>query len=174
MHMNRQCFNWRKFFSLESLVVIFVTENLFWQWHLHGPSVSEFLRAGVTFVAVSGIAFLLVRRTSKNEPLLYWIVTAAFLLIALGAGAFTLLSLLKHHIFEMQLLGWILFALIPVPWVFAVGGNRILEDKIRRSDLSLDCQEDILSFARRVSNIILVFVCAIICGFTSILSFYLK
>jgi hypothetical protein len=101
-------------------------------------------------------------------------VTAAFLSIALGAGAFTLLSLLKHHIFEMQLLGWILFAFIPVPWVFAVGGNLILEDKIRRSDLSLDCQQDILGFARRVSNIILVFVCAIICGFTCILSFYLR
>jgi hypothetical protein len=174
MNVNRKGFDWRRFLSLESYAALFVTANLFVQLHLHGPSGREFVEAGETFVAVSGLALLLVLRTRKNGPLLYWAVTVGFLLMALGMGAFTLLALLKHHDSETQLVGWMLLAVIPVPWVFAMAGNLILERKVRGSDLSLDSQEDILRLARRFSNIILVFVCAIICGFTRILSFYLK
>lgn len=167
-------FNLKKFLLWELVSAAFITNAWHSQVQMHGNSGRLIVLGGVFFVLLSGFNYLVVRRNEKNELGGYWIVTILSFLMAFGMGAFSLWRLLKHHDFEMQLFGWMLFTISPMPWIITVFGNLVLKNRIRRSDLSLDSQEVILSLAARSSAAVLFFVFAIICGFTSILSFYLK
>jgi cytochrome bd-type quinol oxidase subunit 1 len=178
MQRNEWHFDWRKFRSTE-LFAVQVTILLSLLHWVRPDSDNLFRLAGGQFVVLSGLAFLLAARTKVGETREnalrdYMSLKVGSLIAALMVAAFTLLPVLEHQNHLMRLQSWLVLAFVPLPWVFAVAGYIALKWAISGPALSVKDQERILRVAVKWSTITLLFVCAIICGFARILSFYLK
>lgn len=157
--MNREGgrINWGRFLIAELGVAMMIAAMLAFEVQQFGGKARIFEKQGLIFVVVSGISLLwsIKAGPSGGSKALggtlaeHWASIVMILLMALGSAIFTLFVLLKCRVFEINLLAWPLVVVIQLPWLFALSGRHTLEIRIRRSDLSLEDQQDILTMATK-------------------------